>query len=188
MMKMKKNNQPKTITLASVEALDATVGEIVRKKIEHTQTVAEMEARIAAIQKEYAPRTGAMLDYINALEACVLEYCTAHRDALFTEKKSRETTSAVIGFELTPHRVETNSRKLKIGDVLTRLKRLGGWAKAYIRQPDVQLDKAALLVDREKLTPEQLHAAGLQFVQDEQFYIRPKSEVAEDSTQEAKAA
>ena len=43
------------------------------------------------------------------------------------------------------------------------------------------LDKNALLADREKLSPEQITAAGIQFCQDEQFFIRPKPETAEDT-------
>jgi len=47
-------------------------------------------------------------------------------------------------------------------------------------------DKNALLADREKLSAEQLTAAGIQFCQDEQFYIRPKLETAAD-TKEVKS-
>jgi hypothetical protein len=96
---------------------------------------------------------------------------------LFAERKSRETSLAVFGFELTPHRVETANRKIKWADVVTRLLRLP-WGKAYVRQAEPKPDKEALLADREKLTPEQCTAAGIAFAQDEQFFIRPKPETA----------
>ena len=170
----------KIIELTSVEALDATVGEVVRKKIEHTQTLAEMEAKIAAIKEEYAPKTGAQLDQIAALEGSVKEYCTVHRDAMFADKKSRETSSATIGFELTPHRVET-AETLTQKDVVSRIQRIKNWALVYLRTPAPQLDKDALLKDREKLSPERQQMLGIEFAQGEQFFIRPKSEVAEDT-------
>jgi len=36
-----------------------------------------------------------------------------------------------------------------------------------------------LLADRDQLTPEQRAAAGIQFCQEEQFFIRPKPETAQ---------
>ena len=115
-----------------------------------------------------------------AAESDIAAYCDAHRPELFPEKKSRETTLAVFGYELTPPRVETSSRKIKWADVLARLLRLP-WGKAYCVATGYKLDKNALLADREKLTAEQLTAAGIQFAQDEQFFIRPKPETAEET-------
>ena len=43
------------------------------------------------------------------------------------------------------------------------------------------IDKEALLADRQTLTPEQCTAAGLQFAQDEQWFLRPKPETAADT-------
>ena len=125
-----------------------------------------------------------MQEAIAELEGRVQEYCTAHRAVLFADKKSRETPLAVFGFETTPPRVETASKKIHWKDVVARLLRLA-WGKAYVRLPKPQPDKEALLADREKLTAEQLVAAGIQFCQDEQFFIRPKPETAAASVKEA---
>lgn len=170
----------KPLKITSPEALDTAVAAVVRTKIRHTALTAEMEAEVAAIQKRYAARLATLAEDIATDEADILAHCTAHRSALFTDKKSRETATAIFGFEWTPYRVETASRKIKIKDVLARLKRLA-WGKLYIRTPEDQLDKVTLLTDREKLTPEQLAEAAIQFERDEQFFIRPKSESAEDS-------
>lgn len=172
------------LKITSPESLDARVAEVVRTKIRHTAETAKMEAEIAAIQKRFAPRLADLLAGIAIGESEIHDYCQANRAGLFPERKSRETPSAVIGFELTPPRVETASRKIKWADVVTRLLRLD-WGKAYVRHPEPKPDKEALLSDREKLAPEQLTAAGITFAQDEQFFIRPKSEIAEDTVKQA---
>lgn len=171
--------------ITSPEALDHRVADVVRLKIAHTQATAEMEAEVAAAQKRHQRGLAALLEQIAANEAVIAHYCQSNRGRLFSEKKSRETTTAVFGFELTPPRVEPGSRKIKWADVVARLLKLP-WGKAYLTRPDPKPDKNALLADREQLTPEQLTAAGIRFAQDEQFFLRPKAETADETvTKEA---
>jgi phage host-nuclease inhibitor protein Gam len=173
------------IRITSPESLDTHVAECVRLKIKLTQATARKDAEVAAVEKKHQTFLTALQRGIMEVEDSVQEYCTAHRSALFAERKSRETSLAVFGFELTPPRVETASRKVKWADVVARLLRLP-WGKAYLSTPEPKPDKNALLADREKLTPEQITAAGIQFCQDEQFFIRPKPETAEETvTKEA---
>jgi phage host-nuclease inhibitor protein Gam len=167
--------------ITSTESLDAHVAEIVRLKLRHAADTARHEMEIAALQKKVAAPLADLCDRIAEAEADAQVYCEAHRAELFPDKKSRETVSAVIGFEFTPPRVETSSKKIRWEDVVTRLLRLP-WGKAYVRTPAPKPDKEALLTDREKLSAEQQTFAGIQFRQDEQFYIRPKSDVAEATT------
>jgi phage host-nuclease inhibitor protein Gam len=129
---------------------------------------------------EQANTLTSLTDKISDEEDYVRDYCDANRATLFPDKKSRETALAVFGFELTPHRVETTSRRITWKDVVARLLKLA-WGKAYLTQAEPKPDKNALLADREKLTPKQLTSAGIQFCQDEQFYIRPKLETAAES-------
>lgn len=166
------------LDITSPEALDAKVAEVVALKIKRTATRAQADAEIAVLEKKYQARLTTLDDEIAAEESEVRDYCVAHAAELFGEKKSRETAMAVFGFELTPPRVETSSRKITWKDVVDRLRRLA-WGKAYVRQPEPKPDKEALLADREKLTESQQTAAGIQFCQDEQFFIRPKPETAQ---------
>lgn len=166
------------LKITSAESLDAAVARVVSLKNQYTAARAAADAEVIAIEKRHQLTLTTLADKISDAEADAREYCDANRPELFDEKKSRETALAVFGFELTPHRVETSSRKITAKDVITRLLRLA-WGKAYVRQPAPALDKNALLADREKLTPEQCTAAGIQFVQDEQFFIRPKPETAQ---------
>lgn len=168
------------LTITSTEALDAAVADVVRTRIRLTEATAALEARLAEIQKRAEPELAALREEIAAREAAILGYCQAHRQELFAERKSRETSLAVYGFELTPPRVETAGRRIKWADVIERLKRLA-WGSAYLRIPEPRLDKEALLADRDRLSAEQLQSAGLRFTQEEQFFIRPKPESAQNS-------
>lgn len=168
------------INIQSHESLDCAVAEIVRLKIRHTEAVARMDAEIAALQKKHQTGISELLERISAEETDVRGYCEVHRAELFPDKKSRESLTAVFGFELTPWRVEP-IKKLKFAEVIERLARLP-WGKVYLRQPKIQLDKEALLKDRERIKDQHCIHAGFQFSQEEQFFIRPKAETAEDTT------
>jgi hypothetical protein len=92
---------------------------------------------------------------------------------------------ATIGFELTPWRVEKVS-----GQATPSANRACAWrgsvgARRMCAIPIRKSNKEKILADRAKLTPEQLKEVGLKIEQDENFYIRPKSDVAEQSVREA---
>lgn len=169
-----------SLKITSLEALDAAIARVVSLKVDYTAARAKADKEIAAVEKRHTDTLTFITDAIADVEADVREYCDAHRDELFVDKKSRSNALADFGFENTPPRVETASRKIKWADVVTRLLKLS-WGKVYLKISSVTPDKNALLADREKLTPEQLTAAGIQFCQDEQFFIRPKLETAADS-------
>lgn len=168
----------KTLRICSAESLDSAVAEVVRQRILHTKAVAARDAALAEVEQRHQAAITTIAGQITTLESGIQDYCTACREALFASKKSRETALAEFGFELTPPRVETANKKVKWRDVVGRLLGLA-WGSAYVRQPEPQPDKQALLADRERLTPEQRAAAGIQFCQDEQFFIRPKPETAQ---------
>ncbi|HWY76900.1 MAG TPA: host-nuclease inhibitor Gam family protein [Verrucomicrobiae bacterium] len=161
------------VSITSIESLDMHTCEIIRLRAFRAERFAQMEARIAAIQQEYAKPIGDLSDNISAREEAVTAYCLTHRAELFAEKKSRETLTAVIGFEWTPYRVETTGRKVTWKVVVQSLLGLV-WGKDYVRHPEPQPDKDALLRDREKLTTDQLERAGICFARDDQFFIRGK--------------
>lgn len=153
----------KRLTVTSPEALDAAVAECVRLKIKRTALRAEADTEVAALEKRYQARLTKLDDAIAAGEAEVQAYCAAHGKELFGEKKSRGGVSS----------------KPKVASAVSRALKLA-WGRVYVRQPEPKPDKEALLADREKLTPEQQTALGVQFCQDEQFFIRPKPETAQE--------
>lgn len=174
----------KTLKIGSVESLEVAVAECVRWKIELTKAVAFKDAEVAIIERTHQPRITSFLERIQEAEEAIQDYCKANREWLFVEKKSRETNLAEFGFELTPYRVEREG-KLTWKDVVKRLNRLKAWGRAYVRKPEPQPDKQALLTDRNKLTEAQLTAAGIRFERDEQFFIRPKPESAGETVRKA---
>lgn len=168
----------KPLIITSTEALDSSVTAVVRLKTEYASLMSARDHEITRIEKEHSPKLAALADRIRAEESTILSYCESNRTELFPDKKSRETTVATIGFEITPPRVEPANKKITQKQIIERLQRLD-WGDVYIRYSDPKLNKDALLADRETLTPEQRTAAGIQFVQDEQFFIRPKLESAQ---------
>ena len=170
----------KLLSITSPESLDAAVADIVRARIKLTQATAAKDAELAAVEKRHQLTLVTLTEEIADAEALVQDYCVACRSVLFPEKKSRETNLAVIGFEFTPWRVETASKKVTWKEVVKRLSR-AAWSKVYVRRAEPKPDKEALLADREKLTDTQCTAAGIRFAQDEQFFIRPKPETAADT-------
>jgi hypothetical protein len=54
-----------------------------------------------------------------------------------------------------------------------------------VRYPEPEVNKEKLLADRARLKPEQLQEAGLRIEQDENFFIRPRSDVISQSAKVA---
>jgi len=165
-------------------ALEAVVADVVKLKIEQTQAAAAMEQEIAEVQKRHQENLLGISRQIEAREAGVFVYCQKNRAALFPEKKSLDLLLATVGYELTPPRVDKISGKDTFGKIGLRLENLD-WGAAYVRYPDPEVNKEKILADRTKLKPEQLEEAGLTIEQDENFFIRPRTDIAEQSVREA---
>ena len=84
-------------------------------------------------------------------------------------------THAVIGYRTTPPRVERASRKWNWSDIALKLGELA-WGRRYLRQPALEVNKEALLADRNELVATELRAAGIKIIQDERFHITPYSQ------------
>ena len=181
---MTKRQKLEPIIITSREGLDSVVADIVKLKLEHTEATAAMEQEIAEVQKRHQDRLLNIARQIDSKEAGVFVYCQKNRAALFPEKKSLDCLLAVIGFELTPPRVDKISGKDTFGKIGLRLENLD-WGAAYVRYPDPEVNREKILADRATLPPEKLREAGLKIDQDENFFIRPKSAVAEQSVREA---
>jgi phage host-nuclease inhibitor protein Gam len=181
---MNKKEKIQNIPIVSREALDAAVAEIATLKIQYAAAKADMELEIARVQERRQEQMLALGQRIEVREAGVFVYCQRHRAQLFPDKKSIDFLLATVGFRTEPPSVEKSSRKDTWSAIAQRLEALG-WGSRYVNLPEPEVDKKALLADREKLSQEQLIEAGIRFEQDEQFYITPKSEVATRTVLEA---
>ena len=102
------------------------------------------------------------------------EWAEAHRLDTFQERKSLDLVHATIGFRTGMPRLALR-RGIKWALVLEMLKvRLGG---RFVRIKS-EIDKDALLAERDTLGKEKLASLGVEVVQDESFYVEPKREDA----------
>jgi phage host-nuclease inhibitor protein Gam len=181
---MSKKEKISTIPIISREALDAAVAEVATLKLQYAAAKADMELEMARVQERHQPQMLALGKRIEIGAAGVFVYCQQHRSQLFPEKKSIDFLLATIGFRTEPPSVEKSSRKDTWSAIAQRLE-ASDWGARYITRPEPEVDKKALLADREKLNIEQLSQAGIRFEQDELFYITPISKVAARTVLEA---
>ncbi len=166
------------IPVHSTQALESSVAETVRLKLAVTQLQAEMQQTIAATQALFADRILPPSREIESREAGIYVYCADNRPTLFPAgKKSLDTLVATIGFRTTPPRVEKTSSKDKWATIAQRLLTLD-WGNLFVRDPEPEVDKDAILAARSRLTPKQLAAAGITITSDEHFFIDPHADLA----------
>jgi phage host-nuclease inhibitor protein Gam len=178
---MKEKMKPRIIS--SREGLQAVVADVVAAKLQHADLTVQMESGVAAVQARFQEPMAALARQIEWDEAAAQVWAERNK-AEFGERKNLDLVMATVGFETTPHRVEMVNSKDKWGKVARRMEALD-WAEDYLRQPDQEVNKQRLLTDRTKLTRQQLAEAGIEFAQDENFFIRPKSQVLQPSVKEA---
>jgi phage host-nuclease inhibitor protein Gam len=181
---MNKKDKIRTIPVISREALDAAVAEVATLKLQYAAAKTNMELEIARVQERHQEQMLVLGKQIEIKESGVFAYCRQHREQLFPEKKSIDFLLATVGFRTEPPSVEKNSRKETWAAVARRLQ-ASAWGAPYVSTPEPEVDKKALLADRDQLSLEQLAEAGIRFEQDEVFYITPNSEVAARTVLEA---
>jgi phage host-nuclease inhibitor protein Gam len=181
---MSKKEKVLTCPVLSRESLDAVVAEVATLKLQYAAAKAALELEIASVQERRQQHLLALGKQIESREAGVFIYCQQHRSELFPDKKSIDLLLATVGYRTEPPSVEKCSKKDNWSAIAKRLEALD-WGAPYITTPDPEVDKKALLADRDRLTAEQLSQAGIRFEQDEFFYITPKSDVAEKTVMEA---
>jgi phage host-nuclease inhibitor protein Gam len=172
--------------ITSREAMDMVVTEVINIKLEIEKQKAAMEQEVLEVQAKHQVKINELAAQLPAKEAGVQIYCQRNREVLFPLKKSLDMPVGEVGFELNPFKVEKRRSKETWDEVVTRMLTLD-WGKDYVREADPEVDKQALITDRKKLTDEQLKEAGIDIVQEEQFFIRPKSKVVEATVIKAAA-
>jgi phage host-nuclease inhibitor protein Gam len=183
---MSKREKIVPCVIASREGLESVVADVVRLKLEHVRATVALEQEIAALQEKYQERLLNLAKQIEIKEAGVYVYCPGHRKELFPEKKSIDMLLAVVGFRDNPPSVGKLANKDTWSAIARRLQLLS-WGEEYLSTSDPEVDKKKILSDRARLTAEQLKEAGLKIEQEENFYIEPKSQVAEVTVMEQAA-
>jgi phage host-nuclease inhibitor protein Gam len=164
-------NQPAAPSIQTRQQLDGVVENIVQLQLDRDELERTQEREITAIRQKFRPPL-AELDRYLAAEMSWVESWARENPGAFNEKRSLDCTHAIIGFRITPPRIERASRKWTWSAVALKLADLG-WGKRYLRVPAPEVNKEALLADRTELSATELRQAGLRITQEERFFIAP---------------
>lgn len=132
----------------------------------------EMEKEVADVMENHKEELSRLETEIES-KSILAELWARDNAELFRPRRSIELGRAVVGFQLTPHKVEKRRSTDKMGDLILKLQRLP-WGRKYVRTPEPQLNKDALIADRSELTESQLKEAGFKITQKDKFYITGK--------------
>jgi len=178
-MKKKKEIKPHVV-IATELGLEAAINRYVevslsllRRKAKQAKAVAELAAAHAMVNREEE-------DEALSLESGVALFCITHRALIVpdeTKAKSRDFGNATVGFRLNPAALDKVVAKDTWERIAERLQALP-WGEPFVVEK-VSIDKDEFHKRRAELTEEQLAAAGVRFVQDEQFFLEPQSALLE---------
>jgi phage host-nuclease inhibitor protein Gam len=167
---MKKTKLP---SLKSREDADAAVARFVDRQLKNVEAIGKMEAEIKEIRDKYRVQVNSLEEEIeNLFEQ--LEQWAIVNPGLFADRKSLEFAHGTIGFRTAPPKLKPIGKFTweRILDLIQCEPKL---AKKYIRIKN-EVDREALLADRDDLGPETLETIALRVIQDETFYVDPKTE------------
>lgn len=168
--------QKKTIISGvSREAMEEAFRAYAAADARQRSLTAEMDGRLTEIREGYADRLTSLENEKKEAFDMMQSYAVENREQLFRKRRSIETTHGVLGFR-------TGTPKLKVRKGLTWagvLELLKVKAPSYLRQT-VEVAKDRLLAERESEdTRAIMDACCIDVVQDETFYVEPKSEAAD---------
>ena len=133
---------------------------------------AKMDAEITKIRDKKADELAGWQEKKDEAFDVLQAFATENRDALFTKKKSMETTHGVLGFRTGTPKLKTR-KGFTWASVLQLLKEYG---PGYVRTTE-EVAKDKLLADRENEDlVEIMPKVGIMVDQDETFFVEPKKE------------
>lgn len=165
--------QKKTIiSNVSREAMEEAFGAYTTADARQRALTADMDEKIIDIRNSYSDELAKLENEKKEAFEKMQVFATENRDELFSKRKSMETTHGVLGF-----RIGTPKLKARKGFTWAAvLELLKVKAPAYLRQT-VEIAKDRLLAERElEDTRIIMDACCIDVVQDETFYVEPKSE------------
>ena len=173
--------------ITSRHELDAVVENIVQLQLNRAEIEREQDQEIAGIRQKFRAPLAEIERYLTLETSWVETWARSNPDT-FRDRQSLALTHAVIGFRVSPHRVDRASRKWTWSSIAEKLGEMA-WGRRYLRQPPLEVNKEALLADRSDLSAAELRTVGLKIVQEERFYIAPHRETegidANEAWQEA---
>lgn len=184
-----KRDKKKIITGVSRELAEKAFTEYAKAVAEENRLTADMEMRMVKLRDSYSME----LTLCRTTKAETFEvlqsYAMEHREELFSKKKSLEMAQGTIGFRTGTPKLKT-VKGFTWASALTLVKK---FLPGYVRQTE-EVAKDKLLADRDlndvpidwKDIPfsrvpmsKAMAECGLEVVQNETFYVEPKSEDAD---------
>lgn len=172
MSKRIKVNGPAIRTRAEAEVI---LGEIRDLTIELTQQTATRESELKAVDDEHRESIAALTKRVQEASELLRGWAEANPSE-FKGAKSVALTHGTIGW-----RIGNPTLKTITGFTWDRvLEKIQGLPlfRRFIRTKE-EVDKAAIIAERDSLAPDDLRAMGVRVMQEEAFFVDPKMEETE---------
>lgn len=187
-MSKKASKKPAALVIHGEHQLAHAVNRHVELQLQLQAMTAAHDLSVAVANSKFDQDTAELVAEICAIEAGAQLFAEQHRD-LFPESakdgpRSRRYGNAVIGFRKNPFRVAKRLAKDTFEAIAQRLQALP-WGVPFVREPAVEVDKAALLKHQAELTEAQLAQAGIKFEREETFFIDPVFDSVDATRKEA---
>ena len=168
------------ISGVSRETAEEAFGVYAKAVAESEKIKADIELKCAQLREKWSGRLSELEQTKGEAFDVLHSYAVAHQQELFTKKKSLDMTHGVIGFRTGTPKLKT----LKGFTWASALQLVKEFLPGYIRQTE-EVAKDKLLADRDteqevdgKMVSmcERMMRCGIGVVQEEAFYVEPKSE------------
>jgi len=153
-----------------VEA-DLKSSELLQVRLERETAQAELNQRILLLSTEYDARLAKLDIEEEELVASLHDYASRDPQKLLDPARSINLRHAVLQFRTGMPQLKTVS-KMTWEKVLENLIKLGYHKKGYVRDLGEEVNKQAIINDRETLTADQLKSIGVKVNQVEHFDVR----------------
>lgn len=173
-MTTKRINKTLTDAILSRPEAEDVMHQICRLTIEGDTLDAKMDAELAAVRERYQGRRELVTVALKPLLERMEQWATNNPGELGT-KKSLALTHGTIGFRTGQPQLKT----LRGCTWATVLEKLRSGRAQYIRTKE-EVNKEALLADREQIGTDALRALGIQVAQEERFFVEPNRTPAEE--------
>ena len=161
-------------TIRTRDQLNAVVENIVLLRLEQAELDRAQADEIAAIREKYrAPLTE--VDRYLQMETAWVEAWARQNPGEFTRERIIDCPHARVGYRVMAPRVERASRRWTWTEAALALAETE-WGRRYLRAPEPEVDKEAILADLATLSTDDLRQAGIKIVQGERFFIEPHGE------------
>jgi len=163
-------------TTAAANLTKTQIGDAVEKfahaKARLDHLTAKMNKECDAIRDGYREQLEAHIATMREQEAVCESWAKANRDIEFGKKQSIEFVHGTLVFRLGNIRLKLPSSVTE-AEAIAHLREYEGTEK-YIRTPAPELNKDALIADRQIINRELLRLCGITFPQTERFYVEPR--------------